>query len=79
MAQEAVVLPQRDVGGFTLWGHERGMTVDLLGTGLARLTLAFSVDTGDNGVLVSSSSPPPLSRRTLLFLHSYTSSANGWY
>ena len=87
MAQEAVVLPQRDVGGFTLWGHERGMTVDLLGAGSARPTLAFFVDTGDNGVLVSSSSPPPdelleatlrLSRRMLLFLHSYTSRANGW-
>ncbi len=52
-----------------------------------RVTLAFFIDTGDNGVLVSSSSPPPnesleatlrLSRRTLLFLRCYTSRANGW-
>ncbi len=60
MAQVAVVLPRRDVGGFSLWGHERGRTVDLLGAGSARPTLTFFVSTGDNSVLVSSSSPPPL-------------------
>ena len=70
-----------------MWGHEGGRTVDLLGVGSVRPTLAFFVDTGDNGVLVSSSSPPPdesleatlwLSRRMLLFLCSYMSRANGW-